>query len=214
MPYIELSGKRGKGHRALVDEDIKELYGGLSWFLSDTGYAVRRSDRRDDSTKMTIRLHRLIMNAPEGMVVDHLNGDSLDNRRSNLRVCTQGDNAKNRHGTVGYCWDSSKGKYQVRYRGKFYGRYRTETEAKDAYARAKSGVRYSGPGFHPRRRYLPTGVLYMRSRSAGGSPYYIRPQRNGIKHFHGFYATVEQAENAYKLLIGQLDKEDKISQGL
>ena len=89
MPYIELSGKRGKGHRALVDEDIKELYGGLSWFLSDTGYAVRRSDRRDDSTKMTIRLHRLIMNAPEGMVVDHLNGDSLDNRRSNLRVCTQ-----------------------------------------------------------------------------------------------------------------------------
>lgn len=43
-----------------------------------------------------VRLHRLIMNPPADMVVDHINGDPLDNRRSNLRVCTQAENLRNR----------------------------------------------------------------------------------------------------------------------
>jgi hypothetical protein len=42
-----------------------------------------------------IMLHRLIMDAPQGLVVDHINGLGLDNRRANLRICTQNDNAKN-----------------------------------------------------------------------------------------------------------------------
>ena len=47
-------------------------------------------------TGKTIYLHRVIMNPPDGMVVDHINGDGLDNRRQNLRICTQRDNVKNR----------------------------------------------------------------------------------------------------------------------
>ena len=43
-----------------------------------------------------IRLHRFIMNPPDNRVVDHINNDSLDNRRANLRVCTVGENNRNR----------------------------------------------------------------------------------------------------------------------
>lgn len=153
-----------------------------------------------------MRLHRLVTEAPEGMVVDHLNGDKLDNRRSNLRVCTQADNTRNRKGTRGYCWDKTKGKWMVRYGRQFYGRYTTEEEAKQAYQLAVSGVPYQ-KSEHGRRKYLPKGVLYMKSQSKFGRPFYIRPQIQGVRYFRGYYASAEEAEKAYKLLMEELGKE-------
>lgn len=42
------------------------------------------------------RLHRYLLNAPKGLVVDHINGDTKDNRIKNLRLCTQKENLQNR----------------------------------------------------------------------------------------------------------------------
>ena len=43
-----------------------------------------------------ILIHRIVMNAPKGMDVDHINGDPLDNRKENLRICTRSENCRNK----------------------------------------------------------------------------------------------------------------------
>jgi hypothetical protein len=53
-------------------------------------YAVRRANH------VALLLHRVITNCPPDMVVDHRNGRTLDNRRSNLRVCSRAENSRNR----------------------------------------------------------------------------------------------------------------------
>lgn len=191
MPYINLSGKRGKGHRTLVDDSTFKRYGHLAWHLSNTGYAVRRT------SEGTIRLHRLVAGTPEGLYTDHLNHDRLDNRACNLRVVTQAENMANYKGAKGYCWDASKKKWMVKYRGKFYGRYDTEEQAQHAYKLARSGIPYK-LSTHPRRKYLPKGVFYMKSQRGNGKRFYIRPMLAGKRYFQGYFSTIEEAEEAYR----------------
>ncbi len=64
-------------------------------------------------------MHRLIAQPPEGMEVDHVNGDSLDNRRSNLRVVSRRENLRNRRGWStrspykGVNYDKKRGKWKL-----------------------------------------------------------------------------------------------------
>jgi hypothetical protein len=62
--------------------------------LYATAFGVLDGDPRH------IRLHRLIMDPPAGKVVDHISGKTLDNRRSNLRICSHSENARNRRRTT------------------------------------------------------------------------------------------------------------------
>lgn len=132
---IRLSGKRGAGKCVLVDDDIYTKYGHLKWHISAERYACRKN-----KVEGNVFLHRLIMNAPAGMVVDHLNHNTLDCRRSNLRVCTQAENCKNVKVSKGYYFDRWIGLFNVQYRGKYFGRYKTEQEARRAYRLACSGL--------------------------------------------------------------------------
>lgn len=98
MKLIPLSavGKENPDHYAIVDDDIYELYGALNWLISNSGYVTRTLwDTKTQKTGKSLHLHRLIMNPPTGMFVDHINGNRLDNQRSNLRVCTRIQNSYN-----------------------------------------------------------------------------------------------------------------------
>lgn len=199
MAKIPLFGKRGIGKFTQIDDEDVELVVGVRWHVSDTGYAVNRTNGK------TTRMHRVINKTPHGLYTDHKNGNTLDNRKSNLRTVTHKENSNNMHGTLGYFWNTGKAKWQVTYKGKFYGRYATEEEAKQGALLAKSGVP-KAEYLHPRRQLLPKGVLFMQPMAQlGRSPYYIRPQRNGVKYFKGYFSTVQEAEDAYNKFLAQED---------
>lgn len=83
--------KLTKNQYALVDDEDFEELNREKWYTSSTGYATRRNRK-----KMTY-MHRTITNCPQGMQVDHINGNRLDNQRINLRVVTSQQNKQNRH---------------------------------------------------------------------------------------------------------------------
>lgn len=126
---------------AIVDEADFEWLNQWKWSYSSSGYAYRH--QYGMGRIITIRMHRLIMSTPDKMETDHINGNKLDNRRANLRICTKSKNNMNRKSTVGsskykgVCWDKNKCKWltRIKINGKqiFVGRFANESEAAKAY---------------------------------------------------------------------------------
>ena len=87
------------GEVALVDDEDLHLVADLRWSRAGlrgrTLYAVHNKWQKGIMVRHVL-MHRLIMQPPPHLVVDHLNGDGLDNRRCNLRICTHAENAQNR----------------------------------------------------------------------------------------------------------------------
>lgn len=103
---VPLTGERGAGRFALVDEGDYELVSRYRWRLDSPNgkdYALTWVEPRPAPKSM--RMHVLIMGRPG---VDHRNGDGLDNRRSNLRPATQAQNLANRRKSAG-CSSQFKG---------------------------------------------------------------------------------------------------------
>lgn len=75
---------RNTGRYALIDDDDFELVNSFgAWYENDSGYAVKKT--RIKGKNVSIRMHRLVMNPPRRLEVDHINGNRLDNRKNNLR---------------------------------------------------------------------------------------------------------------------------------
>lgn len=80
-----------QGHYAVVDDKDYERVAAKKWCFNG-GYAVRQQG---------VLMHRFVLDAPKGAHVDHINGNGLDNRRSNLRLATSSQNQANRAGKRG-----------------------------------------------------------------------------------------------------------------
>lgn len=88
-----------RGAATLVDDQDYPQLAARRWFCTSSGYAARVNIT--SGKKQTVYMHRLIMNAPAHLQVDHINGDTLDNRRQNLRLVTPQQNRMNGKSTTG-----------------------------------------------------------------------------------------------------------------
>lgn len=92
-----------RGLFAIVDEADYEAANSFRWSASPSyrGHYATRNSRAGPNTPRITLLHRFLLQASVGVFVDHINGDGLDNRRSNLRLCTCRQNAYNTGSRVG-----------------------------------------------------------------------------------------------------------------
>ena len=91
-----LSGRKiplSRGLVAIVDEDDYEWLSRWRWHATCRGYAARNKPKPE---RGLIFMHREILELPEGLQGDHINGDKIDNRRCNLRPATDAENHRNR----------------------------------------------------------------------------------------------------------------------
>jgi len=138
------------GQEILVDDEDYDSTVKYRWKVKQSGntcYAVRNSNKKE------IRLHRVIANAKKGEIVDHIDGNGLNNQKSNLRICTQAQNQFNRKKVLGkskykgvYNWHSKNKNPKsywvahIRKDGEMYslGCFRDQEQAAIAYDQAAS----------------------------------------------------------------------------
>jgi hypothetical protein len=190
---IALKRKGGRtGQFALVSYEDRALGYGVYWSPSRWGYARRRL--KDGSAEF---MHRVIMGCVngDGLIVDHINRDKLDNRRENLRFVTQAQNAQNqdsRYGTSGHrgvSYRSRDKKWVVMHglggRAVYGGSFDTEEEAIEV-ARAWRAKHYTHSGDSSPHR----NVSWDKARGK----WKVQIRVNGKNTCVGRYDTQEEAD--------------------
>ncbi len=131
-----------KGKEAIVDDEWYPILSKWVWHCSSMGYAVRKIGGRHG--KQSMFMHRYIKMAATHRVVDHVNGNRLDNREQNLREVmprynyyNRGKQANNTTGYKGVCYDKSRGRFMATISKdrlqRNLGRFDTAEEAAMAY---------------------------------------------------------------------------------
>ena len=133
-----------RGKTAQVDDSDLSALLKHKWHLTAGGYAAANSSV--DGSREYVYMHRLLLDAGPDDIVDHIDGNRLNNTRANLRLVTRTQNQWNRRtqdnacGYKGVSWHRHKGKYyariQVNGHRRFLGYFETAYEAHLAYEMA------------------------------------------------------------------------------
>lgn len=210
-----------RGMVAIVDDEDYDLVSKHTWHCTEHGYAARRNP----STKKIEYLHRFIMRPPESKVIDHINHNKLDNRRSNLRICTVSENLKNtrpKRGTSKYKGvhfkkgRSKPWRARIHYDGvdEILGDFYTEEEA--AYAYNLRAIEVHGEfaflndvhikdfkQFAPRETSSKhRGVYWCKNKKRWRAKIRI----DGKQMHIGYYREENDAANAYKTVKYELER--------
>ncbi len=144
MKRIDISTPKHPATFVLVDDADFDCLNQWKWCRNTRGYAVRR----DSVSGRVVLMHREILSPPAGVLVDHINGDPLDNQRENMRLCTHAENIRNckkhRNGATsrfkGVSWNKRDKSFQVsimfQRKAMNLGSYKSEEDAARAYEAA------------------------------------------------------------------------------
>jgi len=137
MQKIELT----QGQVALVDDEDYEYLNQWKWYVAkkNNRFYARRNSRKGEFPKQKlIYMHRVIakrVGLDMSNMIDHIDRDSLNNQRKNLRTATQKQNQENRN-SKGYFWDQQNKKWRAKIKHHqksiYLGLFDTEEEAKAA----------------------------------------------------------------------------------
>jgi len=150
----------------IVDDEDYEKVMERKWYVWESGsgkhYAMSSCKHRS--------IHRLVMDAPNGFDIDHINGDPLNNRKENLRICTRAQNAQNRPLRK----DSASG---------YKGVYEVKKPIRSKYIKKSGEVTYHES--MPKKRFC----AYI------GDP--DTPSRKKMSKKLGYFHTAEEAAECY-----------------
>jgi hypothetical protein len=144
MKKINISTKKYPNKFAIVDdEDYIKLLNYGNWYFDNNKH---KGNATSVSHGHKEKMHRFLMNCPIGKIIDHVNGDTLDNRKCNLRICDYINNSHNRGPNKDkkssqykgvFRFDSKRNPWVVRigYNGRYYniGYFKTEKQAAKQY---------------------------------------------------------------------------------
>ncbi|MGE4043360.1 MAG: AP2 domain-containing protein [Acetobacteraceae bacterium] len=230
MQLIPLS----KGYEAMVDDEDFDHLSRFKWTAmvgTNTVYAYRKAGAQSPAPRANIRMHRVLFDVPPGYVVDHIDGNGLNNRKSNLRLADLSANNANKVGCTGYA-SRYKGVFLDRkdsvwcatigYRKKtFYlGRHTSEEAAARCYDCAalilhgtfaklnfpdviysSSEMQQALDWLERRKRALPAGVYKRKNRFR--AVVYRKKPAGGYRQVHlGSFKSSEEAALARQVALG------------
>lgn len=143
-----------QGKQAIIDACSAEIVSEHLWHVERNGkrFYAKRGVSLGGKRRKNIYMHRALLAAPDGMEVDHIDGDGLNNKLSNLRLATRAQNAWNcglhEHNTSGFkgvSWHASKNRWraQITFYGKriHIGYFKTPEAAYSSYCKTSERLR-------------------------------------------------------------------------